>query len=40
MRLTESLRISVSSEESYLAEKTQMAGKMSAAGGKAKCRQK
>lgn len=31
-------RITVSSEENYLPEKTQLAGKMSAAGGKEKCR--
>lgn len=35
----ESPRIAVSSEENYLAEKTQLAGKMSTAGGKEKCRQ-
>lgn len=35
----ESLRITVSSEENYL-EKTQVARKMSATGGKEKCRQK
>jgi len=35
----ESPRTAVSSEVNYLAEKTQLAGKMSAAGGKEKCRQ-
>lgn len=35
----ESLRIAVSSEENYLAEKAQLAGKMSTTGGKEKCRQ-
>lgn len=35
----ESPRIAVSSEENYLVEKTHLAGKMSAAGGKEKCRQ-
>ncbi|CAN0207605.1 unnamed protein product, partial [Bubo scandiacus] len=35
----ESPRTAVSSEENYLAEKTQLAGKMSAPGGKEKCRQ-
>lgn len=35
----ESPRIAVSGEENYLAEKTQLAGKMSTAGGKEKCRQ-
>lgn len=32
-------RTTVSSEENYLVEKTQLAGKMSTAGGKEKCRQ-
>ena len=35
----ESLRITVSSEENYLVEKAQLAGKMSTAGGKEKRRQ-
>lgn len=39
LTVLESPRTTVSSEENYLAGKTQLAGKMSTTGGKEKCRQ-